>query len=144
MANSASIDRLVQNIERLISAHMAEVRGAAELAISRAVGASSSAPQKPGWAQRTSPPSSSASKTKFGGTPRRSPAELEELAERLYRTVSEKAGESMQAFSGELGVTARELQRPMGKLKEAGHVRSVGERQATRYFPMARPSTPAT
>ena len=36
---------------------------------------------------------------------------------------------------GDLGVSARELQRPMTQLREAGRVRSVGQRHLTRYYP---------
>ena len=60
------------------------------------------------------------------------------LGERLYRAVCEHPGESMARLSGELGASARELHRPMALLKRAGRVRSVGERHATRYFPMAK------
>jgi hypothetical protein len=65
-----------------------------------------------------------------GGKRRRS-AEVSELGERLYA----HPGEGMAALAGELGASARELHRPMALLKQAGRVRSVGQRQQTRYFP---------
>lgn len=48
----------------------------------------------------------------------------------------------MSVLAAELGVNARELNRPVGKLKLAGRVRSVGQRQQTRYFPVVG-TTPA-
>src|ERR1019366_3122193 len=47
-------------------------------------------------------------------------------------------GETMTVIAPTVGATARELNRPMLRLKQAGRVRSVGMRHATRYFPMAR------
>jgi hypothetical protein len=47
-------------------------------------------------------------------------------------------GETMTVIAPTVGATARELNRPMLRLKQAGRVRSVGTRHATRYFPMAR------
>jgi hypothetical protein len=69
-----------------------------------------------------------------GGKRRRS-AEVSELGERLYRAVCAHPGEGMAALAGELGASARELHRPMALLKQAGRVRSVGQRHQTRYFP---------
>ena len=44
----------------------------------------------------------------------------------------------MSVIAPVVGATARELNRPMLRLKQVGRVRSVGTRHATRYFPMAR------
>jgi len=41
----------------------------------------------------------------------------------------------MAAFANEVGVEVRQLQRPMSKLKADGRIRSVGQRNTTRYFP---------
>jgi len=50
----------------------------------------------------------------------------------------------MVVFADEAGVAARALERPMAKLKAEGRVRSVGQRNLTRYFPaVVRPSTSA-
>jgi len=43
----------------------------------------------------------------------------------------------MMVLAAHVGVAARELNRPAQLLKRAGRVRSVGQRQGTRYFPMA-------
>jgi hypothetical protein len=43
----------------------------------------------------------------------------------------------MTALAARVGATARDLNRPALLLKRAGRVRSAGQRQGTRYFPMA-------
>ena len=75
---------------------------------------------------------------------RRSAEELEALCEQLYGLVCARPGEMMVVFADEAGVAARALERPMAKLKAEGRVRSVGQRNLTRYFPaVVRPSTSA-
>jgi len=43
----------------------------------------------------------------------------------------------MATLAPRLGETARALNRPMSQLKSAGRVKSAGDRQFTKYFPMA-------
>ena len=66
---------------------------------------------------------------------RRTQAELVALTERLFDTVRSSPGEGMARFAEQLGVSSAELQYPMNRLRNAGRVRSVGERYQTRYFP---------
>ena len=75
-------------------------------------------------------------KPKRKSGPRRTPAQVHALGERFYELVCKKPGSAMTVYSAELGVTPRELHRPVALLKRAKLVRSVGERQATRYFPL--------
>lgn len=133
MTNPTSIDSLVENIERLVRAHIAEVRRGAEAAVARAMSApvSATSGREKSRATTARPSGLAANAT------RRTPAELSELAERLYASVRDKPGESMRVLSEALGASPRELHRPMESLKQGGRVRSVGERQRTRYFPMA-------
>lgn len=72
---------------------------------------------------------------------RREPDEVAALAERLCKLVCASPGEAMTTFAADMGTTVRELHRPMSKLKDAGRVRSVGERHRTRYFPAVTAST---
>jgi predicted transcriptional regulator len=58
------------------------------------------------------------------------------LADRLYAAVRAKPGETIAAIAAEVGETAKALHRPMAHLKQAGRVRSAGQRHLTRYFPM--------
>jgi len=60
------------------------------------------------------------------------------LSERLYEAVCRTPNEAMTVIAPVVGATARELNRPMLRLKQPGRIRSVGMRHATRYFPMAR------
>jgi len=43
----------------------------------------------------------------------------------------------MSVLAKKVGASSRELHRPVANLKRVGQVRSVGERQRIRYFPMA-------
>ncbi len=67
---------------------------------------------------------------------RRTPAEMAALSERIYQAVCAKPGESKAVLAAAVGVTARELDRPMSQLKDAGKVRTAGQRHLTRYFPL--------
>jgi hypothetical protein len=50
----------------------------------------------------------------------------------------------MSVLAPAVGKTRRELSRPMMALKRAGRVRSVGQRDRTRYFPtVTRPDVSA-
>jgi DNA-binding Lrp family transcriptional regulator len=44
----------------------------------------------------------------------------------------------MAVLAPRLGVSAKELERPVSRLKKAGQIRTVGERSRMRYYPMAR------
>ena len=48
----------------------------------------------------------------------------------------------MATLAPHVGATARELSRPTKLLKDAGRIRIVGERTATRYFPLGKKSAP--
>ena len=52
-------------------------------------------------------------------------------------------GETMMVLAPAVGAAARELHRPMALLKRTGRARSVGLRQATRYYPMVGEGQPS-
>jgi len=58
------------------------------------------------------------------------------LMERLYEAVRANAGETMTVIAAQVGQTPRALNGPMANLVRAGRVRSAGQRNFTRYFPM--------
>jgi hypothetical protein len=60
------------------------------------------------------------------------------VSEKLYRAVCARPGETMAVLAADLDAPVLGLQRPMMHLKQAGQVRSVGQRNMTRYFPMAK------
>jgi hypothetical protein len=62
---------------------------------------------------------------------------MAELCERLFEAVRACAGETMTVIAARMSQEPRMLNRPMLHLKRAGRVRSAGERNLTRYFPMA-------
>jgi hypothetical protein len=68
---------------------------------------------------------------------RRPSNEIGVLSERFYEALCRSPGETMSVLAPLVGSTPRALNRSMLLLKRAGRIRSVGTRQATRYFPMA-------
>lgn len=122
---TTDIERLEQQIEELIREHVVECARRARLAVERGFGAAT---------KRTTPRRVDAARRAVGQ--RRSVAELDGLAERLAAAVCAKPGTTMVVLAAEVGATARELQRPAKRLKKAGRIRTVGERNMTRYFPL--------
>jgi predicted transcriptional regulator len=58
------------------------------------------------------------------------------LAEQLYQAVKAWPGETMRVLAARVGGKPRAVHRSMLHLKATGRVRSAGERNFTRYFPM--------
>ncbi len=122
-----SIEEMETQIETLVREHITACRKAAGSAVERAFGSTPkrSTTRTTGTAPRTS-----------GGS-RRSAEEMSGLGERLFDAVRANPGAGMTMLMVQVGSSARDLHRPMMLLKNAGRVRSVGQRGATRYFPMA-------
>jgi len=116
-------ETLETKIERLVREHLAGQQLAARAAIERAFALAA-----PG--QRTTP-------RRRATYRRRPPTEVAELAERLLEAVRACPGETMMVIAARVSERPRVLLRPMMHLKAAGRVRSAGERNRTRYFPMA-------
>ena len=125
---SQSHHTLGEQIEQLVRAHIEATRSAAAAAVERALSSASATPRS-----RTRSEASGRPKQACSG--RRSPAELAALSERLHEAVCAQPGETMAVLAVALGLTPRELHRPMMALKRAGRARSVGQRHQTRYFP---------
>jgi len=126
-ANRNLTEKIEDLVRELAEEHMAQLQQAVVAAVVGAlagatVGASPLAKAKRG------------KKVVRAASRRRNPAELTALSDRLHKAVCARPGEAMVVFATELGVTVRELHRPMANLKRAGQVRSVGERHRTRYF----------
>jgi len=123
---------LGEHIERLVQEYISAGRVAAQTAMERAFATSAEAKakkQRPQVAQRASG--------------RRPSGELVSLGERLYAAMCKTPGATMMVLGPAVGGSARELHRPMELLKRAGRVRSVGTRQATRYYPMTGEGEPS-
>jgi len=122
-----STEQLGIQIERLVEEHVAASHRAAAAAVERAF-----ASERRGRSKRSHDATKGSTANR-----RRSPAEIVTLGERLYKAVCANPGEGMKVLAAEVGESARELHRPMALLKRAGRVRSAGQRQFTRYFPIA-------
>ncbi len=121
-------EELGKRIEQLVAEHIAATRKVAQEAVERALAASGLAP-----AVSTRPVRARTA----GSGKRRGAGELTALAERFYRALCSKPGETMAVLAADVGATPRELHRAVAGLKQAGRVRSVGERSKTVYFPLA-------
>lgn len=124
---TTSIEELERQIEQLLREHVAACRRAAAAAVERAFAA---VPTGTG-ASRSRPAASRATAV------RRSAEEIAALGERLDEVVRTHPGETMSTLAPYVGATPRELERPMARLRKRGRVRTVGQRNRTRYFPMA-------
>lgn len=124
---TSTIEQLEKQIERLIREHVAACRLRAAQAVERAFAS-------------TAPKTVHASKVPRKMNRRRASDEISELGDRLYRAVCAQPGSMMATLAPVVGATVRELNLPARLLKRTGRVRSVGERQATRYFPMVSKS----
>jgi hypothetical protein len=129
MTNVTNSQELCERIEHLVEEYIAATRAAAQAAVERAFGT-------PAVVDAKRPRQGRAVERARSGV-RRASEEIEVLGARLYEAVCKMPGETMTVLSPMVGATARELNRPMTRLKRAGRVRSVGTRHATRYFPMA-------
>jgi predicted Zn-dependent protease len=122
---------LGKRIEQLVAEHIAATRKVAREAVERALAASGVAPSVSAQPTRA---------RTAGNGKRRGAAELMALGERFYRVLCSKPGETMSVLAADVGATPRELHRAVAGLKEAGRVRSVGERSKTVYCPLANSS----
>jgi hypothetical protein len=123
------IGNLESQIEELVRAHVAAIRRSAAAAVERGCGQVSSATPK----VRSGTVSAASKRV---ASPRRAPAELAALAERLYEAICANPGAAMSTLAARIGATPRALNQPATQLRECGRMRSVGQRSAARYFPM--------
>lgn len=122
------LEILNQRIEQIVREYIDACRKTAQNAVERAFtgAAQASRPSNTLRAPRTEPNSQ-----------RRTQAEIETLCDRLYQAVCEKPGETMTVLAKGLNSMAIQLKKPMAHLKQADRVRSVGQKNFTRYFPVA-------
>jgi hypothetical protein len=130
MSKNMTGHELAEQIEKLVGDFIAANRSAASLAVERAFAA---ADENRGRARR-----SESGSRKRKSSARRSPQEMAALSERLYEAICSKPGEKMTVLAAEVGVAPREMLVPSAKLRRSGRIRSVGQKQQTRYFPMLK------
>ena len=131
MTTPKTPEQLATQIRTLVDDYVREAERAAVDAVVAAFSSPRSAPRK---ASKAKP----ATTTLRRQGPRRTSEQLAELADGLADVIAEHPGESMAVFARQLDVSVRDLHRPMKMLKNAGRIRSVGERHLTRYFPATR------
>lgn len=115
-------ESLEAKIERLVREHLASQQAAAKAAVERAF--------------RAVLPVPAVAARRRAKYTRRASSTVTELAEQLFEAVKACPGETMTVIAARVGEKASVLHRPMMRLKDAGRVRSAGERNSTRYFPM--------
>ena len=131
MTNTTNHGGLAEGIERLVREYIATIHIEAQAAVKRAIAGGVGTD---GGVQVKRVRATTASRAGA----RRTSVEIGTLSERFYEVLCRMPGETMTVLGPTVGVTARELHRPMTLLKRAGRVRSVGTRHATRYFPTVR------
>ena len=111
-------------IERLVHEHVTALQTAASAAVERAFLKHRSGGFRAALTMRRAPGN------------RSPPDDVAALAERLYAAVCANPGAAMPKLASLLDTSPRALNRPAIQLRRAGRLRSVGQRQGTRYFPM--------
>ena len=87
---------------------------------------------------RTSRPASRPKTAGVVTVPRRTSEEIAVLKKRLYEIVCERPGEAIVVLAKQITSTPKELQVPIARLKAEGLLKTVGQRQAMRYFPLGQ------
>ena len=131
-------NELAEQIERLVREHIVAIRTTAAAAVERAFAATSAVGGPP--QQRTRVASKVA---RVKPAPRRAVEEVVALGEAFYAALRGSPGETMATLASQVGASPRALQVAVARLKRAGRVRAVGQRQFTRYFPMTAVATAA-
>ena len=117
---------LAEQIEKLVRDHLAASRAAVASAVARAFAATNATE---GHAIVTN-------RKRAKPAPRRAAEEVTAMAEKFYSALCRSPGETMATLAPQIGDSPRALHLAVAKLKRAGQVRAVGQRQFTRYFPM--------
>lgn len=73
---------------------------------------------------------------------RRTAKEIGALSAQLYDAICTNPGETMAVIVEHVGASSYALQVPVARLKRAGRIKTVGQRQFMRYFPVASEETP--
>ena len=132
MAAISSND-LTENLDRLVADF---VRASQELVLAAVAQAMVASP--PALEPAPKPSKRTRSSKRAKPSKHRTPQEVAELGERVFEVLRVHPGQSMAFLAEKVGVSAPELHHPVKRLKRAGRVHSVGQRQSTKYFPSVR------
>lgn len=125
------IATLQASVEALIRQQVAAYEAQLRETLGRRLAPAGGTSPRPKGARSTASP-----KRRTPPAPRRAPEELEALAERFFGAVEAAPGETMVTLAAGLGLRAQELERSVLRLERAGRVKTVGERDRTRYYPL--------
>ena len=120
----ARIDAFIEDISELVRAQAVEAVGKA---LGGEIPVPLSRPKGGGKAQSSSP-------KKSGKRIRRSPEDLEKLADTIMKYVEKHEGCRMEALSAGLGMPAKDVRRPLQILLEEGTLKTKGQKRGTQYF----------
>jgi hypothetical protein len=125
---------LAAKIDQVIREHVAALHAIASEAVAQAFATTARNQASRGTAAAADAPLPA--RAKKIPAPRRAPEVVAALAERLDAVIRATPGETMATLAPKVGVSGRELEVVVARLRRAGRVRSIGQRQHTRYFPM--------
>lgn len=124
--------RLIEQIERAAREYQAAAGQAVMAAVARGLGTIRVGAAKAKVARETV-----AGKTKASASASsRYATEIASMTERLDAAARAQPGETMTILARDMGDTPRALKVAVARLKREGRIRSIGERQFTRYFPL--------
>jgi hypothetical protein len=123
--STESLERKIESVvERLVREHLTAVEAASTAAV------------REGFRRAMRPSSAMGPASRRAPSQRRPREVVAKLEEQLYQAVCAQPGETMTVLAQAVGSTPRALNRPATLLRLSGRVRSVGQRQSTRYFPL--------
>ncbi len=127
------VDAFVSDIAELIR------RSALEIVRQALGGTSPQAPARSTAARsratpRSAPPARRPGPRSKTGRIRRSPEELEELGGTFLEHVRAHPGQRLEQISAALGVSTKDLKRPVQQLSDQKAIRTEGQKRGTRYF----------
>jgi hypothetical protein len=117
-------EKLVRQIEGAVAEFITAGQAATQQAIARTFGQVSELPVATTTVKRR----------KLGK--RRSADEVAQLSESLYRAIAARPGAAMTELAADVGQTPMTLQIAVAQLRRQKQIRSAGQRQFTRYFPL--------
>lgn len=126
MKNVKNLEELESTIEDLVSGFIEETRRTVREAVERAAHKTASDIKY----KQSAKPTCKRTPKKV-----RNSKDIEKIAEQLCALIRTHPGEHIQVFVEALGLTPKQLYRPMSKLRADGRVRCIGERNQVRYYP---------
>lgn len=119
------VEEMTQAVERIVAASHAAATAALDRAFNRG------RPSDRLGGRRVSPNGEARRASR-----RRTREEMTGLEQKFHRVVCADPGQAMSVLATRLEMSPRDLQVPVARLKSSGRIKTVGQRQFTRYFPL--------